>query len=56
MAFYDLEEQEQLSALEAWWKQWGVPLLLGIVLLLGAAPLPAIERDGYRVGELQARK
>jgi predicted negative regulator of RcsB-dependent stress response len=36
MAFYDLEEQEQLSALEAWWKQWGVPLLLGIVLLLGA--------------------
>ena len=34
MAFYDLEEQEQLSELQAWWKQWGVPLLLGIALLL----------------------
>ncbi|MCC7081560.1 MAG: tetratricopeptide repeat protein [Burkholderiales bacterium] len=36
MAFYDLEEQEQLSTLQAWWKLWGVPLLLGIALLLGA--------------------
>jgi predicted negative regulator of RcsB-dependent stress response len=35
MAFYDLEEQEQLSALEAWWKQWGALLLLAIALLLG---------------------
>jgi predicted negative regulator of RcsB-dependent stress response len=34
MAFYDLEEQEQLSELQAWWKRWGVPLLLGIALLL----------------------
>ncbi|MPZ42037.1 MAG: tetratricopeptide repeat protein [Betaproteobacteria bacterium] len=36
MAFYDLEEQEQLSELQAWWKQWGAALLLGIVLVLGA--------------------
>jgi predicted negative regulator of RcsB-dependent stress response len=36
MAFYDLEEQEQLSELQAWWKQWGALLLLGIVLVLGA--------------------
>jgi predicted negative regulator of RcsB-dependent stress response len=36
MAFYDLEEQEQLSALQAWWKQWGAMLLLGIALVIGA--------------------
>lgn len=36
MAFYDLHEQEQLSALESWWKQWGALLLLGIALLLAA--------------------
>jgi predicted negative regulator of RcsB-dependent stress response len=33
---YDLEQQEQLSALEGWWKQWGAALLLGIALLLVA--------------------
>jgi predicted negative regulator of RcsB-dependent stress response len=36
MAFYDLEEQEQLSELQAWWKQWGALLLIGIALLLAA--------------------
>ena len=36
MAFYDLEEQEQLSALKSWWQQWGTLLLLGIGLALAA--------------------
>jgi predicted negative regulator of RcsB-dependent stress response len=36
MAFYDLEEQEQISALEAWWRQWGALLLLAIALTLGS--------------------
>src|SRR5690606_31784109 len=36
MAFYDLHEQEQLSALESWWKQWGATLLLGVALLLAS--------------------
>ena len=36
MAFYDLEEQEQLSALQSWWKQWGAALLIGIALGLAA--------------------
>ncbi len=36
MAFYDLEEQEQLAALRAWWKQWGTLLLLGIGLAFAA--------------------
>jgi predicted negative regulator of RcsB-dependent stress response len=34
MAFYDLEEQEQLSALQTWWKQYGAMVLLGIALVL----------------------
>jgi predicted negative regulator of RcsB-dependent stress response len=33
---YDLEQQEQLSALESWWKQWGWVLLLGLALLFGS--------------------
>jgi predicted negative regulator of RcsB-dependent stress response len=34
MAFYDLEEQEQLSALQAWWKQWGALVVIAIALAL----------------------
>jgi predicted negative regulator of RcsB-dependent stress response len=34
MAFYDLEEQEQLAALKAWWKQWGPIVVLAIALAL----------------------
>ena len=30
MATYDLEEQEQIAEIKAWWKQYG-NLLLGIV-------------------------
>ncbi len=36
MAYYDLEEQEQLSELKAWWNQWGALTLAGIGLALAA--------------------
>ncbi|MCC6534215.1 MAG: tetratricopeptide repeat protein [Burkholderiales bacterium] len=36
MAYYDLEEQEQLDTLKAWWKQWGLLCLLGLALALAA--------------------
>lgn len=36
MAFYDLEEQEQIAALKAWWRQWGPVVLLAIALVLVA--------------------
>lgn len=36
MAYYDLEEQEQLAALKAWWKQYGPLCLIGIALGLAA--------------------
>jgi predicted negative regulator of RcsB-dependent stress response len=34
MAYYDLEEQEQLAELKAWWKQWAKLIVAGIVLAL----------------------
>lgn len=37
MATYDLEEQEQLDALKAWWKRWGNWTLLGIAVVLAGA-------------------
>jgi predicted negative regulator of RcsB-dependent stress response len=37
MATYDLEEQEQLDELKAWWKRWGNATLIGLALLLAAA-------------------
>lgn len=36
MAYYDLEEQEQLAELKAWWKQWGALILTAIALALAA--------------------
>jgi predicted negative regulator of RcsB-dependent stress response len=36
MAFYDLEQQEQLSALQAWWKQYGALVFIGLALGLAA--------------------
>jgi predicted negative regulator of RcsB-dependent stress response len=36
MAYYDLEEQEQLSELKAWWKQYGALCLGGLALALAA--------------------
>jgi predicted negative regulator of RcsB-dependent stress response len=36
MAAYDLEEQEQLAALKAWWKEHGGAIILGATLVLAA--------------------
>ena len=36
MATYDLEEQEQLAALKAWWKEHGGAIILGATLVLAA--------------------
>ena len=36
MAYYDLEEQEQLAELKAWWKQWGALILTAVALALAA--------------------
>ena len=32
MAAYDLQEQEQLDDLKAWWQQWGNTITFGVVL------------------------
>ena len=44
MAVYDLEEQEQLEDLKAWWRQWG-NLVTGIVL---AIALGILGVQGWR--------
>jgi predicted negative regulator of RcsB-dependent stress response len=36
MSTYDLEEQEQLAALKAWWKEHGGAIFLGATLVLAA--------------------
>ena len=36
MSTYDLEEQEQLAALKAWWKEHGGAIALGATLVLAA--------------------
>ena len=36
MAKYDLEEQEQLAALKAWWNEHGGAIILGATLVLAA--------------------
>jgi len=38
MAVYDLEEQEQLDELKAWWAQWG-NLITGLVVAVAVASL-----------------
>ena len=37
MATYDLEEQEQLDAMKAWWKRWGNWTMLGLAIVLAGA-------------------
>ena len=44
MAVYDLEEQEQLEDLKAWWKRWG-NLVSGIVI---AACVAVVGVQGWR--------
>ena len=36
MATYDLEEQEQMDELKAWWKRWGSLTMLGAALIIAA--------------------
>lgn len=36
MSAFDLEEQEQLAALRAWWKEHGGAILLGVTLVVAA--------------------
>jgi predicted negative regulator of RcsB-dependent stress response len=37
MATYDLDEQERLDELKAWWKRWGSLAMLGLAILIAAA-------------------
>ncbi|HEX5673872.1 MAG TPA: tetratricopeptide repeat protein [Azonexus sp.] len=37
MATYDLDEQERLDELKAWWKRWGNMLMLGLAVVIAAA-------------------
>lgn len=36
MATYDLEEQEQMDELKAWWKRWGSLTMLAVAIVLAA--------------------
>lgn len=37
MATYDLDEQERLDELKAWWKRWGNLVLIGLAVAIAAA-------------------
>ena len=37
MATYDLDEQERLDELKAWWKRWGNLVLVGLAVVMAAA-------------------
>jgi predicted negative regulator of RcsB-dependent stress response len=37
MATYDLDEQERLDELKAWWKRWGSLVLIGLAVVVAAA-------------------
>jgi len=37
MATYDLDEQERLDELKAWWKRWGNLLMFGLAVVIAAA-------------------
>lgn len=37
MATYDLDEQERLDELKAWWKRWGAMAMLGLAVVVAAA-------------------
>ena len=49
MAAFDLEEQEQMEALKAWWKRWGNYVIYGIFALL-------IAVAGYQYWQSHAAK
>lgn len=50
MATYDLEEQEQLETLKAWWKQYG-NLVTGLVIVLSLAALAYQGWNWYQRGQ-----
>ena len=37
MATYDLDEQERLDELKAWWKRWGSVVMVGLAVVIAAA-------------------
>ncbi|MBW8329023.1 MAG: tetratricopeptide repeat protein [Thiobacillus sp.] len=37
MATYDLDEQERLDELKAWWKRWGNLVMIGLAVVVAAA-------------------
>lgn len=37
MATYDLDEQERMDELKAWWKRWGSLILVGLAVAIAAA-------------------
>lgn len=37
MATYDLDEQERLDELKAWWKRWGNLVMIGLAVVIAAA-------------------
>jgi predicted negative regulator of RcsB-dependent stress response len=37
MATYDLDEQERLDELKAWWKRWGNMVMIGLAVVVAAA-------------------
>ena len=37
MATYDLDEQERLDELKAWWKRWGSLVMVGLAVAIAAA-------------------
>lgn len=37
MATYDLDEQERLDELKAWWKRWGNMVMIGLAVVIAAA-------------------
>jgi predicted negative regulator of RcsB-dependent stress response len=37
MATYDLDEQERMDELKAWWKRWGSLMMIGLAVVIAAA-------------------
>ena len=37
MATYDLDEQQRLDELKAWWKRWGNTVMIGLAVVIAAA-------------------
>ncbi|MHB1215096.1 MAG: YfgM family protein [Thiobacillus sp.] len=37
MATYDLDEQERLDELKAWWKRWGSLMMIGLAVVIAVA-------------------